>query len=511
MRAILSIILILFSTGVMASAKSDADRLVRKASALLKETKGMAASLGRDTKLQEAARQYEEAVALYEKHIEEYPREAAALDNRLTQINSQIFWCNKLTTMAYYNAKEAEEARNRPPAARPAPKPTPRPAVEEPVSEDDAFFLMPPPARDEEDEEEPGPEAEPDLEPEPEAEPEAEPEPAAEIVPDADAQTEFLIQIAKLAGKRRFYKIREICTRMLKTPEPGIPPELPQAILDELKYVDAFLTSVFDKLMDPGDIPIIHYQQDGGRRTKMVFKSLEEGLVQMDIVEGSSRDSIQMSVPLLGMDHTFFVKNIARRTKDVMAGMASFYLLETQTGLARQYLDIASGMEGEPADLKPVWDHLKLLTSAARDKALAVAEAKRRKDMARWMASANKAYLKHDYDAAFKNVKRIMAKAKLNKEYLQPVSDQCKELTGKNLQGFTRTLMQECLKCKGKRNITCINCKGKGTVKTVLGKGGQVPCPLCKKSKRITCPYCKDRMSSEKAAKVIEEIKETLK
>ena len=151
----------------------------------------MAASLGRDTKLQEAARQYEEAVALYEKHVEAHPNEAGSIDNRLTQINSQIFWCNKLTTMAYYNAKEAEEAKKNPPVPEPKPEPKAEPAKEA-DEDDDPFFLMPPPARDEEEDEKDQPGKVAEKEKETEAE--------AEIVPNDDAQAEFLVRMA-LSGR----------------------------------------------------------------------------------------------------------------------------------------------------------------------------------------------------------------------------------------------------------------------------------------------------------------------
>ncbi|MFC1582355.1 hypothetical protein ACFL4W_02330 [Planctomycetota bacterium] len=487
----LGLILILLCPLLFANAKDEADGHVDKANEILKETRGMSAGLKRDNMLQEAVAEFELALSLYNEHTNDNPEKAAALDSKLTQINSQMFWCNKLTTMAYYNAKESKEPKARPPVHKPAPKPAPKP------------------------EPRPVPKPAPAPRPVPVAKPEPQPAPKS-VRPvigklDEVLAHSFLEQIAELARKRRFYKIRGICTRMIENPEPGIPSELPKSILAELEYVDAFLTSVFDKLMDPGDTPIVHYMMDGKKRTRMEFKGMQDGLVQMNIRESAAEDPVLMAIPLFEMDDSFFAKNTGRQDKKIIAGMGAFFLLETERTQARKYLEIAGKLEGQPADLKPLWDHLGVLTVTAHAAAKAADDRQRHKDLARHMKAAAGKYEKNDYEGAFKDVKRIMDKAKKDKVFLQPTSNQCSQLTEKDLAGFVKALMEECVKCRKKRKITCIKCKGIGRIKSVLGKGGYVICNICRGRLKITCPYCKGRINSKTGKKYIKILKSVLK
>ncbi len=489
MKNVMILLLILCLSLCFADQEQDADSLALEGFGYLKRTSGMSAGLARDRLLQTARGKFEKALELYNSCISAHPEKAGELDSKLTRINSQIFWCNKLTTMAYYNDVEKKS---------PAPKPVVpvradggTPSVSAPTASNGAGKPDEKPVPLKTD----GTKNENNVKPEKEG--------------SEKSIQNFLDRVMQLTERRRFVEIDMLCRKGAAGELPGVPASFAEQVEDEVKYVNVFLSSVFDRLLEAGSGEIVHYTNDRGRTIKMTVRSLDQGLLYMDVQESGSDQAIDMALPVFSMDNGFLVKNIKSATREVSAGIGAFFLLQQDAETARDYFLKATEQEGN-LNLNPFLGRAEKLLSEQNADQIERQDKKLREDLSGYLKGAIDYYRRRNYDWALNNLKRILDKSDMNPEYLKPLSEECRSIVGKNLPGFARTVLEECHQCKGERIITCIQCKGKGKVRSLLGKARLITCPMCRGRKKIACPYCQKRINSSKNRKIVSDLEKIL-
>jgi hypothetical protein len=480
------------SLHLYAGPKEDAQKAVQTANAFLKRSEEISAGDERNKCLQNARILLEKALALYSDYIEKNPKKAGVLQPVLTRINSQIFWCNKFTTITYDPKKQ-------------------KPA-EELIKETPAY-----PEKKQDEEYKP---SEPVIEEEPDTEqieetPEKETpgtEPEKKIPQDEDQIKLFIEQLAALTKYRRLVEARQLCKRKLTDKNSGIPKNLIEQVLNELAYVDIFILSVFDKAAELKGEPIPYAETIARSRIEGVVNRFDQGILYIDMPgtgENNKKIKVEAGIPLLQMNDAFLVTNIKERNKEIMAGIASFYLLEGKTGYAESIFRKISIQKGKPRNIQPFLKRIETINSWTAAKRAHENEKALKRSLDYSFTRMISYYKIGKQDKALTYIAAIVKKSEGDLTYLLPLSNQCRTETGLYLPELAEKLVYECPACNNSRKVICPFCKGKGTIQFMGGK--PVTCTSCKGQKYVECSECKKRINSPKNKELIRTLRNIFK
>ncbi len=478
-KIILNICLLVFAAvSVFAGIREDADRCYRTAQLLIAKSNDYPAGPRKNECMQKAVKLLDHALELYDRYLEQHPEEIGALEDRITEINANRFWCNRLTTLTFNKSSippvekilqeegvslsgedEGEED-----------KAPPRPKLEEIMAQSKTPLTK---------------------------------EEARKIAVDR-MKRDFLDKISSLVSRRLIANARIQCKRMLRYKETGIPPEFFNQILLELDYVEIFLSSVFDSAMQMNGKKLTLAKTIHNLSVEGVVQKFDKGLLHITM-EGKG---IEMGIPLFTFDDGFLLRNVSRRTKDVMTGIGAFFLLEGRLDYAKNTFTKIAGMEGEPSNLTPFLDHMKQIEAVQTKVAEKEYDEAAMKFAERSLETALKRMKRKDYDGALKYIHKLYEKADENMDILLSVSNIAYKETDQYLPELVTELVEGCPKCGKTREIECPSCKGAGRYKV---RGKYKWCPACKGEAKVPCPYCKKRMEDKSNQKLLTDLRRLFK
>jgi len=484
----IKLIAVIILTGWAGTAFSDfraeGDLYVQAGNIFMEKSSKISSGPARNNLFQRARVCYERAIQLYYLHLEKVPADASRLMPLITELNSRRFWCNKSTTLVYNHAST----------------PTPEQALKE--SGLDASMIEEARGGSVE-----GPKLE-DLLGEPEP---LSPEEAKKLA-DQKKTAEFVKRIESYIKSRRIVEARFLCRRAIRKPSMGVPRDLAEQVLREIGYVEQFLASVFDKADTLVGTRLRNEMLVTGRASiSGLIKNIENGKLHIDVMSKSSDSDAGLSigVPLLNFNNLFLIRNTAKRTKPILTGIGSFYLLQGDSDHAGKVFDSIASMKGDPADLNPFISRLKNIAALTAPEKKDQLSEKAAYLISKETVSAIKSYKRQKYDAALSSIGRILEASNFDIKYLLPVSKKTKEHTGKYLPEFVQALVEECHVCKGTRLMTCPNCKGRGRVRAGMGKYRW--CPLCKGEGKAECIFCRKRLHNKTYQGYIEKLRSLFK
>lgn len=471
-RALFIIFAVILGTaGICGAAdlRARADAVLSKGLEYLKKSEKYSAGTERNECFQNARILFERALELYQDHLEKKPGDAGELEPRLTEINSQIFWCNKLTTVTYDKSKAptAEQLMQGAGAVAAAAEPEEE-AEPEPVLEEETAAASADPLSEEEE----------------------------ERIADEARVKEFLTRVSYLVTRRRVVEARFLCRKALNNPAAGIPEELAGQVLVELDYVNNLFSGVFDKAMAMKGQTLAFARTITDMRIDGTVNRFDKGLLYISSKIPGSEDTVEMGIPLFSMDDTFLIRYSGAVSKKDKVGIAAFYLLEGKVDNARKIFEKLATLPGDPEDMT---GFLARVDSVGAEKE-AQQSAERQQQTAVYLNSqlsyAIAYFERGNFDGGMKNIDRIVEKSGLSLDFLMPISKACFEKTKMYLPEFAKEMLESCRECGKKRQVTCPKCNGMGKIKPLMGE--PVLCTACGGRIMIECPSCKKRLASKR-------------
>lgn len=472
-----------FTAAAFGNLGAEADLYVKAGNIFMEKSGKISSGPARNNLFQRARVCFERAIELYNLHLEKEPGDAAELMPLITELNSRRFWCNKSTTLVYNHAST--------------------PAPEKALTEAGLDPSMIEKARGGSE----GPRLE-DLIGEPEP---LSPEEAKKLA-DRKKTAAFTRRIASYIKSRRIVEARFLCRRAIRKPSMGVPRDLAEQILQEIEYVERFLASVYLKADKLVGTHLRHEKLVNGRTAiSGVITKIDRGKLHIQVMtrKSDSDAGLSIGVPLLNFNDLFLVRNISTRSKPVLTGVGSFYMLQGNSARAGKVFDSIRSMKGDPADLAPFVSRSKSMAKLNRFTASEKDTEKTTALIRKETATAVRFYKAELYDRALRSISRIMKASKYRLEYLVPVSKQVKEDTGKYLPEFVQALVHGCPKCKGTRQMMCPNCRGTGRIKVSMSTYRW--CPLCKGEGKVPCTYCRKRLKNKTYLGYITKLRELFK
>ncbi len=483
MRKLILVILVCCATAVFADLRAEGDLYVKAANIFMEKSSAIASGPERNSLFQKARVLFERAIELYNLHLEKNPGDAGQLTPLITELNSRIFWCNKSTTAVYNkSATPSPEEAFKESGLSPS-------LIEETRGGESAVMLE-------------------DLLGEPEP---LSPEEAKKLA-DKKKTADFLADIADLVSNRRTVEAKFLCKRAIRKPSMGIPRPLAEEILVELGYVEQFMGSVFaksDKLVGTKVVNENLLNRQGA--INGVITQVDGGMIHIDIDPEGMPHGTQLSigVPLLSFSDMFLLRNTENRTKNIMTGIGSYFLLKGDTLRAKRVFVSLTDKKGDPEDMSPFISRANVVVELNRFRETEEQTANITGTLEKETEDLLEYYERMKADRGFKCVGRILDLSKGKIEYLLPVSKTVHEKTGMYLPEFAQALVYRCSACGGKKTVACPRCGGKGSYKVSMAKRRW--CPQCKGEGTVPCPQCLAREKDKKIQGYIEKLREIFK
>ena len=465
------IVLLLCSAGLHGELKKDAEELSVKADEFMNAAETKDAGAQRDEALQKARVLLEKAVGLYAKYMEEHPAEAGVLSSKLIEINAKILWCNKLTTSDFDLSKV-------PPAGKIMGRDLPETASDSwSVSKITSEYINKLPDD-------------------------------AERTRNEGNVIAFLHTISSYAKRRMFMEAKFLCMKRLNESHSGIPVRLIKQVLTELGHIDMFIQDVYSTALEMKGRELTDAKTVSQQELKGKVNRFNRGILYINVDTGEDDTALAAGIPLLKMDDAFLVQNVKNKSKTVMAGIASLYLLEGNTGVTENVVRRMATIEGKPNDIGPLLLRVQAFRAIQQKEQAHEDQVSARQYIQNKLALAVSCFKQGRFDKTLTYISYILRTSQGKEEFLKPSSEKCKELSGLSLAQLTKQAIENCKICKGSREMTCPTCHGKGIIRWLLGK--EQTCTICGGEKKVECTHCKHRLASARNKKMLEKLSEIL-
>lgn len=468
---LISVFLLLYAALLHGDLKKDADALTEKAEEHMNRAEMKQPGPRRDEHYQKARVLLEKAAALYSAYMKDHTAEGSLLSTKLTEINAKILWCNKFTSDRFDIS-----------ALPSAEKIMGRDLAEGSGIVQSLSALTPEYIRN--------------------------------LSDDGRARNEknvvtFLQMLSAYAKRRMLTQAKLLCMNRLKDPHCGIPVRLIKQVLRELEHIEDFIQDVYGRAMEMNGTKLTDASTVTDRTLKGTVSRFDRGILYVNINTDERDTALSAGIPLVHMDNRFLVNNVKTRSKKVMAGIASLYLLEWNTMGSETVVRRMADTEGNPDDLGPLLLRVQAVRAIQHKR-----QARRDKeDTLRFILSktglAVSCFKQERYDTTLSYICRIFRRSGEKAEFLSASSEKCKSLCNLTLPEFTKKAIESCSVCKGTRKMPCPTCNGKGVIRWLLED--ERTCPTCKGEKTVECTHCKHRLESEKYKKMLAGITEILK